>query len=488
MLSRPLPSYASATADLPLLGETIGSNFEHTVARHGDREALVDLATRRRWTYSELDVEVDAFALGLMELGITKGDRVGVWAPSCAEWVVVHYATAKIGAILVSVDPACRFHELRDVVRRSGMRLLVSAAQHRADDDRADDDSAGEDSAGEDSAGDFGTADFGTGDFGTADYRAIDRRAMVAEIRPCCPHLLDTMVIGDDAWRDLFDRGGRADHQRLDERMAQLSFDDPINIRYTSDTTGISPRGATLSHHNILNSGYFVTEMISITRADRMCVPVPMYHCFGMVLGVLGAFSHGAAVVLPSHAFDPEDTLRAVQEERCTALYGVPAMFTAELAHPAIAAFDLSTLRAGLMVGAPCPIEVMKRVVTEMHLAEVATAYGVTETSLVSVMTRRDDDLTHRTSTVGTAMPMPHVEIKIVDPVAGVEVPRGTPGELCTRGYSVMLGYWEDPERTAEAIDGAGWMHSGDLAIMDASGYVSVSGRIKDRPPPPGRR
>jgi fatty-acyl-CoA synthase len=437
MLSKPMPSYSSVTADTPLLGETIGANFERIVARYGDREALVDLGTRRRWTYSELDVEVDALALGLMERGIAKGDRVGIWAPNCAEWVMVQYATAKIGAILVNVNPAYRSHELKYVVNQSGMRMLISYPLHKS-----------------------------------SDYRG-----MVAEVRDECPKLDDAIFLGDDDWRDLFAVGGRADHRRLDERMATLSFDDPINIQYTSGTTGF-PKGATLSHHNILNNGYFVTGRIAITEEDRMCVPVPMYHCFGMVMGVLGAYSRGAAIVFPAPAFDPAATLQAVQDERCTSLYGVPTMFIAELGHPGFASFDLASLRTGIMAGSPCPIEVMKRVVSEMHASEVAIAYGMTETSPVSTMTRRDDDLDRRTSTVGTVMP--HVGVKIVDPATGLEVPCGTPGELCTRGYSVMLGYWEDPEQTAEAIDAAGWMHTGDLAVMDDAGYVNISGRIKD--------
>ncbi len=437
MLTKPLPSYSSAIAVTPLLGETIGTNFERVVARHGDREALVDVATARRWTYSELDVEVDALALGLIERGIGKGDRVGIWAPNCAEWVLVQYATAKIGAILVNVNPAYRGHELRYVLTQSGARMLVSATEHR-----------------------------------TSNYRA-----MIDEVRGDCPALEDVVLIGEPSWTALIDGGGRLDHRLLDGRMATLSFDDPINIQYTSGTTGF-PKGATLSHHNILNNGYFVTEMIGCTHEDRICVPVPMYHCFGMVMGVLGAYSRGAAIVFPAPAFEPGATLQAIEDERCTALYGVPTMFIAELGHPEFAGFDLSSLRTGIMAGSPCPVEVMKRVVAEMNMTEVAIAYGMTETSPVSTMTRRDDDLNRRTSTVGTVMP--HVEVKIVDPASGLEVPRGTPGELCTRGYSVMLGYWQEPEKTAEAIDVAGWMHTGDLAVMDPEGYLNISGRIKD--------
>lgn len=437
MLTKPALSYASGVSDVPLLGETIGANFERAVARFGDREALVDCATQRRWTYSELDVEVDEVALGLMALGVGKGDRVGIWAPNCAEWVLVQYATAKIGAVLVNVNPAYRSHELRYVVRQSGMSVLVSAVIHR-----------------------------------TSDYRA-----MVEEVRAECPELRQVVYIGEPSWRDLVTAGSGADHVELERRMATLSFDDPINIQYTSGTTGF-PKGATLSHHNILNNGYFVGELIHYTERDRVCLPVPFYHCFGMVMGNLGATSHGACIVIPAPAFDPAATLRAVAEERCTSLYGVPTMFIAELGLPDFASYDLSTLRTGIMAGSPCPVEVMKRVVSEMHMSEVAICYGMTETSPVSTMTRTDDDLARRTETVGRVMP--HVEVKVVDPATGLELPRGQAGELCTRGYSVMLGYWDEPEKTAEAVDAAGWMHTGDLAVMDDAGYVNISGRIKD--------
>ena len=437
MLSKPAVSYASGTSTVPLLGRTIGADLELTVARFGDREALVDLPTRRRWTYSELDVEVDEVALGLMAAGVAKGDRVGIWAPNCAEWVLVQYATAKIGAVLVNVNPAYRAHELSYVINQSGMTTLISAVSHR-----------------------------------TSDYRA-----MIEQVRPDCPGLRDVVHLGEDSWRALVETGSRSDHHLLDERMATLSFDDPINIQYTSGTTGF-PKGATLSHHNILNNGYFVTEVLGFTEADRVCLPVPFYHCFGMVMGNLGATSHGSCIVIPAPAFDPAATLAAVAEERCTALYGVPTMFIAELGHPDFGSYDLTSLRTGIMAGSPCPVEVMKRVVAEMHMEEVTIAYGMTETSPVSTMTRRDDDLDRRTSTVGTVMP--HVEVKIVDPATGLELPRGTSGELCTRGYSVMLGYWDEPAKTAEAVDTAGWMHTGDLAVMDAEGYVNISGRIKD--------
>jgi fatty-acyl-CoA synthase len=437
VLSKPLPSYASGISDSPLLGETIGANFERTVARFADREALVDCPAARRWTWTELDVDVDQVALGLLRRGIAKGDRIGIWAPNCAEWVIVQYATAKIGAVLVNVNPAYRPHELRYVVEQSGMRVLISAQR----------------------------------------YKTSDYRAMVEQVRGDCPALEDVVYLGDDGWTALVQAGGRADHHLLDERMATLSFDDAINIQYTSGTTGF-PKGATLSHHNILNNGYFVGEMIGYTEVDRICIPVPFYHCFGMVMGNLAASSHGACMVIPAPTFDPAASLRAVQEERCTSLYGVPTMFIAELGLPDFASHDLGSLRTGIMAGSPCPVEVMKRVVAEMNMREVAICYGMTETSPVSTMTRADDDLDRRTSTVGKVMP--HVEVKIVDPAGGLELPRGVPGELCTRGYSVMLGYWDEPEKTADALDAAGWMHTGDLAVMDAEGYVNISGRIKD--------
>jgi fatty-acyl-CoA synthase len=420
-----------------LLGDTIGANFVRTVAAFGERDALVEYATGRRWTYEQLAAEVDSVALGLLELGVAKGDRVGIWAPNCAEWVFVQYATARIGAILVNINPAYRVHELEFVLNQSGVRTLVAAPS-----------------------------------FKTSDYAA-----MIEEVRPRCEALRDVVLIGRESWQALHDAGWVGDPARLDEAGAGLSADDPINIQYTSGTTGF-PKGATLSHHNILNNGFFVGELCGYDAEDRICVPVPFYHCFGMVMGNLAATSHGACVVIPAPSFEPAATLAAVAAERCTSLYGVPTMFIAELNDDSFGDHDLSSLRTGIMAGSPCPVEVMKQVIERMGMAEVAICYGMTETSPVSTQTRADDSLDRRVSTVGTVHP--HLEIKIVDPVTGATVPRGTPGELCTRGYAVMLGYWEERERTAEAIDAARWMHTGDLAVMDAEGYVNITGRIKD--------
>lgn len=430
-------SYASGTGDLPLLGDTIGANLARAIERHGDREALVDVLSGRRWTYTEFGRSVEEVALGLMAKGVGKGDRVGIWAVNCPEWVLVQYATARIGAIMVNVNPAYRVHELRYVLRQAGVSVLVSSTEHK-----------------------------------DSDYRR-----MVEQVRAECPALRDVVYIGDRTWDGLVRAGATVPKEKLAEREARLSCDDPVNIQYTSGTTGF-PKGATLSHHNILNNGYFVGETVGYTEQDRICLPVPFYHCFGMVMGNLGATTHGACVVIPAPTFDPAATLSAVERERCTSLYGVPTMFIAELALPDFATFDLSSLRTGIMAGSPCPVEVMRRVVAEMHMAEVSICYGMTETSPVSTQTRRDDDLARRTGTVGRVLP--YVEVKVMDPATGLTVPRGARGELCTRGYSVMLGYWEEPDLTAEAIDPAGWMHTGDLAVMDDDGYVQIVGRIKD--------
>jgi fatty-acyl-CoA synthase len=428
-------SYTSAVSEAPLLGDTIGENLDRAVASHGERLAVSDVPAGRRLTYAELAAEVDALALGLLAAGIAKGDRVGIWAPNCAEWIFTQYATAKIGAILVNINPAYRTSELEFVLNQSGTTLLIAAQRLK-----------------------------------TSDYAA-----MIAEVRPLCPRLEQVVLLGTEKWDSLLDAGRRADRAPLD--AIGLSADDPINIQYTSGTTGF-PKGATLSHHNILNNGYFVGELCNYTHEDKICIPVPFYHCFGMVMGNLAATSHGAAMVIPAPVFDPVATLAAVQAERCTSLYGVPTMFIAELAVPEFDSFDLSSLRTGIMAGSPCPVEVMKQVIDRMGMTEVSICYGMTETSPVSTQTRMDDSIERRVATVGRVGP--HIEVKVIDPATGLTVPRGAPGELCTRGYSVMLGYWEQPDKTAEAIDAGRWMHTGDLAVMDVDGYLSITGRIKD--------
>jgi fatty-acyl-CoA synthase len=428
-------SYTSAISDTPLLGDTIGENLDRTVSRFPDRPALVDVPAGRRWSYAELAADVDALALGLLAAGVSVGDRVGIWAPNCAEWVLTQYATAKVGAILVNINPAYRTSELEFVLNQSGARMLVAAQRLK-----------------------------------TSDYAA-----MIDEVRPRCAALEQVVLLGTSEWDALLETGRRADPAAL--VAIELSADDPINIQYTSGTTGF-PKGATLSHHNILNNGYFVGELCQYTHEDKICIPVPFYHCFGMVMGNLAATSHGAAMVIPAPSFDPVATLEAVQAERCTSLYGVPTMFIAELAVPDSGRFDLSSMRTGIMAGSPCPVEVMKQVIDRMGMSEVSICYGMTETSPVSTQTRVDDSIERRVATVGRAGP--HIEIKVIDPATGRAVPRGTPGELCTRGYSVMLGYWRQPDKTAEVIDAARWMHTGDLAVMDDDGYLSITGRIKD--------
>ena len=432
-----MESYARGETDQPLLEDTIGASLDRTVATWPEREALVEAATGRRWTWAELGREVDAVARGLIAGGLEAGDRVGIWAPNCAEWTIAQYATAKAGVVLVNVNPAYRTHELAYVVEQSGMRWLLAATRFR-----------------------------------TSDYRA-----MVEEVAPDAPGLERAVYLDTDDWAELAAAGADLPADALDVRAAGLSPLDPINIQYTSGTTG-RPKGATLSHRNILNNGWFTTETINLTHEDRLCIPVPFYHCFGMVMGNLGCTSHGATMVIPAPGFDPEITLRTIAAEKCTGVYGVPTMFIAMQNHPSFAEHDLSSLRTGIMAGSICPVEVMKHCVDDMHMAEVSIAYGMTETSPVSCQTRSDDDLDRRTSTIGRAHP--HVEIKIVDPVTGDTVERGQPGEFCTRGYSVMLGYWEDPEKTAEAIDNDGWMHTGDLAEMREDGYCNIVGRIKD--------
>ncbi|MFI5510246.1 AMP-binding protein [Mycobacterium sp. NPDC051804] len=431
-----MKSQDAGPTDIPILEETIGQNFERIVAANSDGDALVDMASSRRWTYAELNDDVDVIARGLMALGIDRGERVGIWAPNCPEWTIVQYATAKIGAILVNINPAYRTHELAYVLKQSGIRTLISATS----------------------------------------FKSSDYVSMVDEVRADAPDLRDVLYLGED-WQALVDKSHEVDVDDLRARMDSLENTQPINIQYTSGTTGF-PKGATLSHRNILNNGYFTTELINFGPNDRLCIPVPFYHCFGMVMGNLGCTSHGATMVIPAPAFDPALTLDAIEKERCTGVYGVPTMFIAMLGQPDLAQRDLSSLRTGIMAGSVCPVEVMKRCVNDMHMTELAIAYGMTETSPVSCQTLIDDDLERRTSSIGRAHP--HVEIKIVDPENGEVVERGQPGEFCTRGYSVMLGYWEDAAKTEEAIDTDGWMHTGDLAVMRDDGYCNVVGRIKD--------
>src|SRR5712691_428455 len=445
MSGGPQLSYSHGTSACALLGETIGENLRRIATTFGDSDAVVDVPSGRRWTYRQLDADVDAVAIGLLAGGIEAGDRVGIWAPNCAEWVLLQYATARMGVVLVNINPAYRSHEVGYVLRQSGIRLLVSAES-----------------------------------FKTSDYRA-----MIEEVSGDLDGLERVIYLGSPEWdarmaaraAPAVKGDGEAGGDPLAAREAGLAFDDPINIQYTSGTTGF-PKGATLSHHNILNNGFFIGEGCRYTEADRVCIPVPFYHCFGMVLGNLACTTHGACIVIPAAGFDAAATLRAVQQERCTSLYGVPTMFIAELGLADFASYDLSTLRTGIMAGSPCPVEVMKRVVSEMHMSQVTICYGMTETSPVSAQTTADDDMERRVSTVGRVHP--YVEVKIIDPETGLVLPRGNPGEMCTRGYSVMLGYWNEPEKTAESIDIARWIHTGDLAVMDVAGYLNIVGRIKD--------
>jgi len=448
-------SYVHGATSVPLLGETVGVNFDRAVARWGNRPGLIVRHQGVRWTYAELAEKVDAFAAGLLALGLEPGDRIGIWSPNSAEWVITQFATAKAGLILVNINPAYRLAELEYALNKVRCRALITATSFR-----------------------------------TSDYPAM-LNALIPELRTSLPGRLSAvrmpaleMVIqigdrpapGAIPFKAVFGMGAASHRVRLLELGTHLQFDDPVNIQFTSGTTG-APKGATLSHHNILNNGFFVGERMRLTPEDKLCVPVPLYHCFGMVLGNLACTTHGTAIVYPAEGFDPLATLQAVAEERCTGVHGVPTMFIAQLEHPDFASFDLSSLRTGIMAGSPCPIEVMRRAVSQMHLAEITIAYGMSETSPVSFQTSFDDPLARRVSTVGHVHP--HLEVKIVDPQGRV-VPRGVPGELCTRGYSVMLGYWNDDERTAQVIDRARWMHTGDLAIIDAEGYCNIVGRIKD--------
>jgi fatty-acyl-CoA synthase len=428
-------SYAHGTGTTPLLGETIGANLRGTVARFGAREALVVRSQDYRATYDQLWDEVTRAALGLLALGVAKGDRVGIWAPNRYEWVILQYATARVGAILVNINPAYKAAELEYVLNQASIRVLFLARG----------------------------------------FRQTAYMPLLEQVRGRCPQLERALVL-EDEWASFNRTGSAASEGALVQREASLQFDDPINIQYTSGTTGF-PKGATLSHHNILNNAYFVGLGLRYSERDRVCIPVPFYHCFGMVLGNLACTSHGACMVVPAEAYDPLLVLETVQAERCTSLYGVPTMFIAELDQPRFGEFELTSLRTGIMAGAPCPIELMHNVVTRMHMREIAIGYGMTETSPISTQSAVDDPLARRVSTVGRVLP--HLEIKIVD-AAGAVVPHGTAGELCTRGYSVMIGYWNNEAATRAAIDPAGWMHSGDLAVMDEEGYVNIVGRIKD--------
>ncbi len=436
-------SYVSGPSERPLLARTIGQELDHAAVLHGALEALVSRHQGLRYTYAELHAEAERLARALLALGVRAGDRVGIWSPNRAEWVIAQYGSAKVGAILVNINPAYKTQELGFILDRSGVSVLIAA--------RA--------------------------------FRTTDYVAMIDEVRPDLPGLREIVLLGEapepwaTSWEDLLARDGETPIEALREREALLDFDDPINIQYTSGTTGM-PKGATLSHHNILNNGFFVGERERLGPQDRICVPVPFYHCFGMVMGNLAALTHGSCVVIPAESFDAGACLEAVQEERCTALYGVPTMFIAELDHSGFETFDLSSLRTGIMAGSPCPIEVMRQVVDRMHMTGVTICYGMTETSPVSFQSLPDDELDRRVSTVGAIHP--HVEAKIVDPATGRTLPRGEGGELRTRGYLVMLGYWNDPNATKESVDRARWMHTGDLAVMREDGYVNIVGRIKD--------
>ena len=432
-------SHTAGETDVPLIEQTIGDNFDATVARFPDREALVDVAQGARWTWSELKRDVDVAARGFVAAGIEKGDRVGIWAPNCAEWTIVQFATAKIGAILVNINPAYRTQELKYVLGQAGIRMIVAAPS-----------------------------------FKTSDYAA-----MIEEVRGELPGLEQVVLIGTDSWRDLMAGAERVSPDNLAETQAGLDNGDAINIQYTSGTTGF-PKGATLSHRNILNNGYFVGELCRYTEEDRVCIPVPFYHCFGMVMGNLACSTHGAAMIIPAPGFDPAKTLQACQGEKVTSLYGVPTMFIAEwslLEKGADFGVDMvSSIRTGIMAGSPCPAELMKKVIAS-GIEEMTICYGMTETSPVSTQTRTDDSFDHKVGTVGRVGP--HLEIKVVDPVTGETLPRGEPGEFCTKGYSVMLGYWEQPDKTDEVLQ-EGWMHTGDIAVMGQDGYVEITGRIKD--------
>lgn len=428
-------SHTAGTTDVPLLDQTIPDNLDATVARFGDREALVDVQQGVRWTYREFSDRVTGLARGLLAAGVATGDRVGIWAPNCAEWTLTQYATARIGAILVNINPSYRTHELEYVLNQAGISFLVAASE----------------------------------------FRSSNYAQMIEEVRGECPGLREVVLIGTGSWDALVSRAEEVPAGRVAQIQSGLHPDDPINIQYTSGTTGF-PKGATLSHRNILNNGFFVGELCRYTEQDRVCIPVPFYHCFGMVMGNLACTTHGAAMVIPAAGFDPAATLEATQDERCTSLYGVPTMFIAEWSLPDFERYDLSRVRTGIMAGSPCPAEMMKKLIAS-GIEEMTICYGMTETSPVSTQTRTDDSFERKVNTVGGVHP--HLEIKVVDPLSGETLPRGQAGEFCTKGYSVMLGYWEQPDKTAEVLQD-GWMHTGDIAVMDEHGYVQITGRIKD--------
>jgi len=449
-------SYVSGVSTKPLLGKTIGEMFDETVSKFPESEALVVPHQNIRWTYKEFKKEVDLCALGLRAMGLRKGDRIGIWALNCSEWITLQYATAKLGAILVNINPSYRGHELEYVLEQSGCKFLVIDRKTEY-------------------------VDYASVVYELLPKLQYSQAGYLHEIK--ITQLNSIITLEDKAgpgmfcWNDLMNLGDEMKPEVLDRIAASLHFDEPINIQYTSGTTGF-PKGATLSHHNILNNGYFVTESLNLTSDDAMIIPVPLYHCFGMVMGNLGCLSHGAKVIYPSRAFEPEAVIKTIDEEKATILYGVPTMFHAELDHPDIKKYNVKSLRGGIMAGAICPVDLMKKVNEVMEMTDLQIAYGMTETSPVSTQTTSETPFDKQVSTVGLVHP--HQEVKIIDPETGLVVNRGEKGEFCTRGYSVMLGYWNDEEKTKQAIDSAGWMHTGDLATMDDEGYLNIVGRIKD--------
>jgi fatty-acyl-CoA synthase len=456
MMTKHVQSYTSGTSDKPLLGLTIGEMFDQIVEQHPDNEALVVRHQNLRYSYRELQAQVNRCTRGLIATGLKKGDRIGIWSPNNAEWVIIQFATSKMGAILVNINPAYRLHELEYALRQSGCTTIVIAPEYK-------------------------TSNYTQMMYDLAPELNVSKPGQLRAKKT--PDLKTVIRLDDESkagmwnWNDLMGMADQVSQEELADCQSQLEFDDPINIQYTSGTTGY-PKGATLSHHNILNNGYFVGEIMKFTDKDRLVIPVPLYHCFGMVLGNLACITHGATMLFPGPGFEAEAVLAMIEEEKATAVHGVPTMFIAELEHPEFNNYDLTSLRTGLMAGSPCPVEIMKQVNTAMHMNEAEIAYGMTETSPVSFQTHADAPLDKRVSTVGQIHP--HVEVKIIDPGTGQIVPIEETGELCTRGYSVMLGYWKDEEKTHDSIDAAGWMHTGDLAVMDEDGYVNIVGRIKD--------